>query len=111
MCEFKVYDIDDQSKIIAEDIVKATTRNGSLTMRKVLGESTTLDNGAIIEVDVSKERMIVSNFPLLGSMFKLVELISDHKKNPSASTYEKILSQWTHIKSEGDLALKSLKKK
>jgi hypothetical protein len=103
--------MDDQSRMIAEDIVKATTRNGSLTMRKVLGESTTLENGAILEVDVSKEQMTVSKAPLLGSMFKLVELISDHKKNPSASTYDRMMSHWTHMKSEGDLALKSLKNK
>jgi hypothetical protein len=106
-----VYDIDDPSKRIAEDIVKATTRNGCLTMRKVLGESTTVDNAAILEVDVSKEQMIVSRVPLLGNLFKLAELVSNYEKNPSANLYEKILIQWTDTKSEGDLALKSLKKK
>jgi predicted RNA-binding protein len=110
MCEFTVYDLEQPSKRIAEDIVKATTRNGCLTLRKVLGESTTLNGAAILEVDVSKEQMITVSVPLLGSIFKLVELLSSYKKNPTSSLYERISSQWTQAKSEGDLALKSLKK-
>jgi hypothetical protein len=111
LCEFKVYDKDDLSNRISEDIVKATTKNGSLTIKKVLGESTTLDNAAILEVDVSKEQMIITKVPLLGNVFRLVELLSDYKKNPSTSLYEKIAAHWTRTKSEGDLTLKMLKKK
>jgi predicted RNA-binding protein len=111
MCEFTVYDRDDPSKRIAEDIVKATTKNGCLTIRKVLGESITLENAAILEVDVSKEQMIVTRFPFLGNIARLVELVSDYKKNPSPGLYERILALWNQARSEGDSAVKSLKKK
>jgi predicted RNA-binding protein len=111
MCEFTVYDTDDPSRRIAEDIVKATTKNGHLTIRKVLGESMTLENAAILEVDVSKEQMIVSRSPLLGNISILVELVSDYKKNPSSSLYERILALWNQAKSDGDSTVKSLKTK
>ncbi|WXG43423.1 MAG: CooT family nickel-binding protein [Promethearchaeati archaeon SRVP18_Atabeyarchaeia-1] len=111
MCEFTVYDKDDPSKRIAEDIVKATMKNGCLTIRKVLGDSMTLENAVILEVDVSKEQMIISRLPFLGDIAKLVELFSNYRKDPSPTAYQKIVSQWEQAKSEGDSAVRSLKNK
>jgi hypothetical protein len=108
LCEFTVYDIDDPSKKIAEDIVKATMKNGCLTIRKILGESVTLENSAILEVDVSKEQMTVTKSPFMGNIAKLVELISDYGRNHSPRVYEKIAALWKKAKSEGDSTINSL---
>ncbi|WXG46032.1 MAG: hypothetical protein WED05_05115 [Candidatus Atabeyarchaeum deiterrae] len=109
MCEFSVYDVNDPSKKIAEDIVRATIRDGSLVASKVLGESLALDNTIILDVDVSRERMLVSRSPLVKNIFKLTELTSDFKKNPSIKLQSEISVLWEQTKSEGDSLMKSMK--
>nr|MDO8134747.1 CooT family nickel-binding protein [Candidatus Njordarchaeum guaymaensis] len=111
MCEFSVYDAGDPSQRIAEDIVRATTREGSLVVSKVLGESLTLDNALLVELDVSKERMMVSRSPLVGNLAKLIELTLNFKKNPTPDLYKKILALWEKTKSEGDSIIRSLRGK
>lgn len=111
MCEFSVYDVDDPSKRIAEDIIKATAREGNLVIRKILGESLTLDNALVVELDVSKEKLMISHSPLIGNMAKLVELTSNFKKSPTADLRKKILALWEKTKSDGDSVIRSLREK
>jgi predicted RNA-binding protein len=111
VCEFAVYDVGDPSKRIAEDIVKATEREGNLVIRKILGESLTLDNTLVVELDVSKERLMVSRSPLIGNVAKLVELTLNFKKNPTADLRKRILALWKKTKSDGDSVIRTLKEK
>ena len=111
MCEFSVYDVSDPSKRIAEDIVRATAREGSLVVSKILGESLTLDNTLVVELDVSKERMMVSRSPLIGNLARLVELTLNFKKTPTPDLYKMILALWEKTKSDGDSVIRALKSK
>jgi predicted RNA-binding protein len=111
MCEFSVYDVSDPEKRIAEDIVKATEREGNLVIRKILGESSTLDNALVVDLDVSKERLLVSRSPLIGNMARFVELTSNFEKNPTSDLYKKILAFWNKVKSDGESVIRSLKDK
>ena len=56
MCEFKVY-LNELGKesVIAEEIVHAKFHNGKVTMKKVLGDSISIANVMIEEVDVNNE--------------------------------------------------------
>jgi predicted RNA-binding protein len=111
MCEFSVYDVSDPSKRVAEDIVRATARGGSLVISKILGESMTIDDATVVEIDVSKERLMVSRSPLVGSVTQLIELTTNFQKNPSADLHKKILALWDKAKSEGDSIVRSLRGK
>jgi len=109
MCEFSVYDVDNPSQRIAEDIVMATAREGRLVVSKILGESLTLDNALVVELDVSKERLMILRSPFVGNLARLNEMTLRFKKNPTAALYKKILALWEKTKSEGDSIVRSLK--
>jgi hypothetical protein len=109
MCEFTVYDVSSPSQKIAVDIVRATTKNGNLVVSKVLGESMTIRNSLILEVNVSKEQMLVSQSQLAGSLACLVELTSEYRKNASPKLYDEIVRSWEQTKNQGDTFIKSLK--
>jgi predicted RNA-binding protein len=103
--------VSGPSQRIAEDIVRATLREGNLVVSKILGESITLDNALVVEIDVSKERLMISRSPLLSSLAKLVELTLNFKKDPSAELHNKILTLWEKVKSDGDSIIRSLRRK
>jgi hypothetical protein len=109
MCEFTVYDVSNPSQKITDEIVRATTRSGNLVVSKVLGESLTLRNSMILEVNVSKEQMLVSQSPLAGNLASLVELTSEYRKSPSPKLYDEIVRSWEQTKNQGDTFIKSLK--
>jgi hypothetical protein len=109
MCEFTVYDVSNPSQKIADDIVRATTKSGNLVVSKVLGESLTLRNSLILEVNVSKEQMLVSQSQLAGNLASLVELTSEYRRNPSPKLYDEIVRSWEQTKNQGDAFIKSLK--
>jgi hypothetical protein len=109
MCEFTVFEESNPAERIADDIVRARTKNGSLVVSKVMGESLTLQDSMILEVNVSKEQMLISKSPLVGSLTALVESISEFRKHPSPKLYDEIVTAWDRAKSQGDSLLKSLK--
>jgi hypothetical protein len=111
MCEFTVYDESNPSQKITDDIVRARTKSGNLVVNKVLGESLTLQNSMILEVNVSKEQMLISQSPLVGNFTTLVESISEFRKHPSPKLYDEIVRAWDQAKSQGDSLIKSLKTK
>lgn len=108
MCEFTVYDAGNPSQKITDDIVRASVKNRSLVVSKILGESLTLPNSMILEVNVSKEQMLISQSPLVGNFTSLVELISEFRKHPSSKLYNEIVKSWNQAKSQGDSLLESL---
>ena len=56
MCEFKVYLKDaEKENIVAEDIVYAKSIKDEIILKGVLGDSTSVKNAIIEEVDVSNE--------------------------------------------------------
>ena len=56
MCEFKVYlKYVEKESIVAEDIVYAKSINNEIILKGVLGDSTSIKNAIIEEVDVSNE--------------------------------------------------------
>jgi len=109
MCEFTVFEESNPAQKIADDIVKARTKNGALVVSKVMGESMTLQNSMILEVNVSREQMLISQSPLVGNFTELVQSISEFKKHPSPKLYDEIVSEWDKAKSQGDSLVKSLK--
>jgi len=109
MCEFTVFEESNPAQKIADDIVKARTKKGALVVSKVMGESLTLQNSMILEVNVSKEQMLISQSPLVGNFTELVESISEFKKHPSPKLYDEIVGTWDKAKSQGDSLVKSLK--
>jgi hypothetical protein len=111
MCEFTVFEESNPAQKIADDIVKARTKNGALVISKVMGESLTLKDSMILEVNVSKEQMLISQSPLVGNFTALVDSISEFRKHPSRKLYDEIVSAWGKAKSQGDSLIKSLKTK
>jgi predicted RNA-binding protein len=111
MCEFTVYEESNLGEKIADDIVRARTKSGNLVINKVLGESMTLQNTMILEVNVSKEQMLISQSPLVGNLTALVESISEFRKHPSPKLYDEIAKAWDQAKTQGDTLVKSLKTK
>lgn len=109
MCEFTVCDAGNPSQKITDDIVRASVKKGSLVVSKILGESLTLPNSMILEVNVSKEQMLISQSPLVGNFTTLVELISEFRKNPTPKLYNEIVMSWKEAKSQGDSLIESLK--
>jgi hypothetical protein len=109
MCEFTVFEESNPTQKIADDIVKASTKNGALIVSKVMGESLTMQDSMIVEVNVSKEQMLVSQSPLVGNFTALVESISEFKRHPSNKLYEEIVGAWDKAKSQGDSLVKSLR--
>ena len=109
MCEFTVFEESNPTQKIADDIVKARSRNGTLVISKVMGESQTLQNSMILEVNVSKEQMLISQSPMVGDFTALVESISEFRRHPSAKLYDEIVNAWDKAKSQGDSLVKSLK--
>lgn len=71
----------------------------------------TLDNALIVELDVSKEKLMVSRSPLVANVAKLVELTLNFKKNPTADMRKRILALWEKTKSDGDTFVRALKEK
>lgn len=57
MCEFKVF-LDGE--LVFEDVVYARSEGGRVVLTNVLGVSKVLEGCAIAEVDVSKERLVLS---------------------------------------------------
>jgi predicted RNA-binding protein len=56
MCEFKVYLKDfKRENIVAEDVVYAKSINNEIILKGVLGDSISIKNAIIEEVDVSNE--------------------------------------------------------
>lgn len=109
MCEFTVYEEGNPAQKIADDIVRARTRSGTLVVNKILGESLTLQNSMILEVNVSKEQMLISQSPLVGNFTELLESISEFRKRPSPKLCEEIVRAWDRMKSQGDSLIRSLK--
>ena len=109
MCEFTVYEESNLAEKIADDIVRARAKSGNLVINKVLGESMTLQNTMILEVNVSKEQMLISQSPLIGNLTSMVEMISEYRKHPSAKSYDEIVRVWNQTKSQGESLVKSLK--
>lgn len=58
MCEFKVT-LD--GKTIFEDVVYAKNEGGKVILKSVLGASKEVENCAIVEVDVSSERLALAS--------------------------------------------------
>jgi predicted RNA-binding protein len=57
MCEFKVL---KKNEIVFKDAVYAKADGNEVTVRDVLGVSKVFENCAIAEVDVSKERLLLT---------------------------------------------------
>jgi predicted RNA-binding protein len=57
MCEFKVF---KKGEIVFQDAIYAKAEGEKVTVRDVLGVSQVFENCAIIEVDVSAERLILT---------------------------------------------------
>ncbi len=57
MCEFKVY---LAGKLILEDVVYAKVEGRDLVLRDILGSQRTLPGLQIVEVEVSSERLVVT---------------------------------------------------
>jgi len=58
MCEFKVF-LDGLK--VAEDVVYVKQENGRLILRDIIGNTHTLDDAEIIEVDVLSTRLVLSH--------------------------------------------------
>lgn len=58
MCEFKVT-LD--GKVVFEDVIYARDEGGKVVLKSVLGASKEIENCAIIEVDVSSERLALAS--------------------------------------------------
>ena len=57
MCEFKVL---KKNELVFEDAVYAKAEGNKVTVRSVLGISKVIENCIITEVDVNKERLILT---------------------------------------------------
>jgi predicted RNA-binding protein len=57
MCEFKVI---LKGKEVFRDAVYAKAKNGTVTVRDVIGESKEFRSCKIVEVDVSKTKLVLS---------------------------------------------------
>lgn len=56
MCEFKVF-LDGE--LVFEDVVYARSEGNRVVLTNVLGVSKVVEGCAIVEVDVSKERLVL----------------------------------------------------
>ena len=58
MCEFKVF-LDE--KKIFEDTIFCRIHNGTILLKDILGQTKELANCHVVEVDVTKERIVVES--------------------------------------------------
>lgn len=57
MCEFKVFLNDEE---VFEGAVRAKATESGVLLKDILGSSRKIDNAKIVEVDVTKEKLILT---------------------------------------------------
>lgn len=108
MCEFKVYlkDVGGESEV-AEDVVYAKVLNGAIVLRDILGGLKKLNDVAIVEVDVDKEKMLLKPMPILSQLSAFISLCEQCE---SRKVYLKdVESLWEEVKLRGDDMVRSLR--
>lgn len=103
MCEFKVF---NQGRLVAQDIVHASTSNGVLILKDVLHSQISVGEALITEIDVANESMRLKEDPLLGEMLRFLETIASCER--SAKYDNSLEESWQEVKSRGDERIREL---